>query len=98
VPTSRQAVDGALGWIDVVIKGIEVFEASEAVDQLHQPHAVAFLHHHPRPEPTIVARPSVAEHHEHGGVHALITQAAAEHALEVVGLDVLPVDGLHRQN
>lgn len=46
-----EAVDVALGWIDIVIKRIEV---------------------------------SVAEHHEHAGVHALIAQAAAERVLGLV--------------
>ena len=66
-----EAVDGALGRIDVVVEVIEVLEAGEAVDQLHQPHAVAFRHHHARPEAVIGARTAAAEHHQYGGVHAL---------------------------
>ena len=42
-----EGVDGADRWVDVVVKRIEILEAGEPVDQLHQPHAVAFRHHHP---------------------------------------------------
>ena len=70
-----EAVDVALGRIGVVVEVIEVLEAGQAVDQLHQPHAVALRHHHARPEAAVGARPPAAEHHQHGGVHALIAQA-----------------------
>jgi hypothetical protein len=88
-----EAVDIAIFGIDIIVEVIEVFEAGEAMDHLHQPHAVTFHHYHARPEANVCARARTAEHHQHGGVHPVFAQTGAEHVFELIGIDLSLVDG-----